>query len=111
MLIGKRRARVTIQASTPSQDAHGQPIDSWANLASNAVVWAEVRTKASGESFDAGGQQVQALLSTTVILRYRTDILAKMRVLYGSRILEIENAYDPTGEKKNLVLSAREVEA
>lgn len=110
MLIGKRRARVTIQVNTPTQNSDGQPIESWANLTSNPTVWAEIRVKAAGESFDAGGQQVQALIHPTVTLRYRSDILAKMRVLYGARIFEIENAYDPTGEKKNLILDIREVQ-
>lgn len=112
MIIGKRKARVTIKAlpSPETQDAHGQPVEAYSNLASNPTVWANIRTKPGGERFHAGGEQLQARLGVTLTLRYRSDISPKMIVLYNGRTFQIENAFDPTGEKKDLVLETYEVE-
>lgn len=60
MRAGSLRERVTIQAATTVQDAYGEPIETWANLATNPTVWANVGSRASGERFISGAEQVQA---------------------------------------------------
>jgi SPP1 family predicted phage head-tail adaptor len=110
MLIGERRDRVTLQSATVSQDAHGEPIPTWGNLATNPTVWASVQSKAAGERFISGGEQVQAAITHTVVLRYRTDVTVQMRVIFGSRTLYIENVIDPDGRRRDLVLMCREVQ-
>lgn len=110
VLIGRLRQRITLQVSTPVQDAHGEPIDAWANLASVPTVWANIRVKPGGERFVSGAEQVQAEIIHTVTIRFRADITPKMRVLIGARVLLVENVYDPTGEREYTILECREVQ-
>lgn len=108
MRIGPLRHRVTIQSATLAQDSVGQPIATWANLATNPSVWAEVTSAPAGERFVSGGEQVLANLTHKVRIRYRTDVTVKMRVSHLSRYLYIENVVDPTGRGRELVLLCRE---
>lgn len=112
LLIGRLRQRITLQVSTPTQDANGEPIDAWANLGSVPTVWANIRVKPGGERFVSGGGTVQAEIIHTATIRFRADITPKMRVLIvgTSRVLLIENVYDPTGEKEYTILECREVQ-
>lgn len=110
MQIGKLRERITWQSFTVSQDAGGEPIKTWANLASNPTVWANVQTQPSGERFVSGGEQVQAELVQRVTIRYRTDLTVQMRGLWGSRTLLVENVFDPNSQRQWLVLMCREVQ-
>lgn len=71
MRAGTLRERVTIQAATVSQDAYGEPIETWSNIGTNPTVWANVGSRASGERFISGAEQVQASVSHTVRIRYR----------------------------------------
>src|SRR5688500_2618492 len=98
MRSGLLRERVTIQSATTVQDANGEPIPTWANLATNPTVWASVLSKASGERFISGGEQVQASVSHTVRIRYRSDVTVLMRLIWRTnRTLQIENVVDPDG--------------
>jgi SPP1 family predicted phage head-tail adaptor len=111
MRAGTLRERVTIQASTPVQDGYGEPIDAWANLATNPTVWASVMPRASGERFIGGAEQLQATISHTVRIRYRTDVTVKMRLVWRTtRILLIQNVVDPDGRKADMILMCEEVQ-
>lgn len=112
MRSGTLRERVTIQSFTAVQDAHGEPIKTWSNLATNPTVWANVGSRASGERFISGGEQVQASVSHTVRIRYREDVTVLMRLIWRTnRTLQIENVIDPDGRKSDLVLMCSEVQA
>lgn len=108
MLIGRLRERITLQSFTAAQDSYGQTIQTWANLATNPTVWANILIKPGGERFLSGGEQVQAVLTHTVTIRYRTDVTVQMRAVQGSRYLYVENVYDPTGRNEYMVLECRE---
>jgi len=109
MRSGTLRERVTIQAATVSQDTYGEPIETWGNLATNPTVWASVGSRASGERFISGGEQLMANVSHTVRIRYRTDVTVKMRLQWRtSRYLYVENVVDPDGRKADLVLMCSE---
>jgi SPP1 family predicted phage head-tail adaptor len=111
MRSGTLRERVTIQSFTVAQDAAGEPIKTWGNLATNPTVWANVGSRSSGERFISGGEQVQASVSHTVRLRYRTDITVQMRLIWRTtRTLQIENVIDPDGRKADLILMCSEVQ-
>lgn len=109
MRSGTLRERVTIQQATTVQDSYGEPIETWVNLASNPTVWANVSSRASGERFISGGEQVMATVSHTVRLRYRSDVTVKMRLIWRTnRTLYVENVIDPDGRKSDLILMCRE---
>lgn len=112
MRAGTLRELLTIQVNTPVQDSYGEPIESWANIATNPTVWGSVGSRASGERFITGGEQLMATVSHTVRIRYRDDVTVKMQLLWrGSRVLEIKNVVDPDGRKSDLILMCSEVQA
>lgn len=109
MRSGTLRERVTWQQNTPVQDNYGEPIESWANIGTNPTNWASVLSRASGERFITGAEQVQAEVTHTVRIRYRTDLTVKMRGVWRTnRYLYIENIIDPDGRKADLVVMCRE---
>lgn len=110
MRSGQLRHKVTIEAFTSTQDEYGEPIETWAPLADTPRVWAQIQSKAMGERFISGGEQVQAEVSHTVTIRYRTDITVHMRILDRARYLQIENVVDVTGMERELTLMCSEVQ-
>ncbi len=84
---GRLDRRIAIQQNTPTQDSAGQPIDSWADL---ATVWAEVVPVSGSETFQA--KQVGAEAVAKFRIRYRSDIVRKMRVVYDSDNYDISDA-------------------
>lgn len=100
MRAGRMRARVTIQSRTITQDALGQAVESWSTV---ATVAADVRMAGGSERFVSGGDQEQAAIDYVVRMRYRSDVTPLMRLVWGSRTLDIESAVDPDGRGRELV--------
>lgn len=89
MKIGALDKLVTIETFTTSKSsANGEETQTWATLAS---VWATV-TYPQGE-FEANEGQEQGrevtLTPVNFTIRYRTDVTAKMRVLWDSEYYNI----------------------
>ena len=78
------RHRVTLQEAASAADQYGQPVETWAAV---ATLWAAVEPLRGREFYQA--QQVNADLTHKVTIRYRAGVSEKQRILYGSRILEI----------------------
>ncbi len=93
MLAGKLRCWVTIQQIGTAQDASGQVVDSWSTVATR---WASIEPLSGREYFAA--RQFQAQVNIRVRLRYLAGIVAKMRILYETRVFDIEAVIDP-GER------------
>lgn len=109
MRAGTLDERITWQSFTATQDSYGEPIKSWANLATNPTTWSNVQSRAAGERYLSGAEQVKATVSHTVRIRYRTDLTVQMRGIWrGNRYLYIENVIDPNGRKTDLILMCRE---
>ena len=81
---GRLDRRIVIEQSTPAQDTAGQPIDSWAEL---ATVWAEVVPVGGSEVFQA--KQFGAETVKKFRIRWRGDVTTKMRVVYDSNNYDI----------------------
>lgn len=75
---------VSIQTPTATQDAAGQPIPTWATL---ATVWANIRHLNGSETIKADAE-ASTVKASIRILR-RTDINASMRVVLGSTNYQI----------------------
>lgn len=86
---GKYRTPVTIQTRTDTQDGTGAPIPSWSNFATNW--WADIFEghSAGKEAIEAGA--VNPSLAVVIRGRYIGGVTPKMRVVYGSRTVEIMN--------------------
>lgn len=85
MDAGRLRHRVTIQSVTETRDTTtGAIATSWADV---ATVWAAVEPL-SGREFLAA-QANQAEVVARILIRYRDDVTAKMRVVAGSKVYNI----------------------
>ncbi len=109
MQIGRLRHRVTIQQRTLVQDAAGAATYTWATF---ATVWAEVRTPAGMERLAPEVDQVRASLTHTVRIRSGSGTISPaMRVVWGSRTLEVISVTDPDNRGESQVLLCNELVA
>lgn len=84
------RNRVTIQQPSASRGKLGGVKEGWADV---GTVWAAVAPISGREFFAA--QQVNSEVTHRVTIRYLPGVDAKMRVIYGKRVLEIQSVIDP----------------
>lgn len=84
MRAGALRNRVTIQRRVETQDAAGQPLDDWINV---ATVWADVRNPTGLGAVRADAQA--QVVKTSIRVRWRTDIEPGMRAVFGTSVYEI----------------------
>lgn len=83
-LAGQLRHRVTLQSKVTTRDANGAPIVAWQDV---ATVWAMV-LPASGREFVAA-QAAQSEVTGKIVIRYRADVDATMRVVHDSKNFNI----------------------
>jgi SPP1 family predicted phage head-tail adaptor len=84
MRAGKLRHRVTIQQRSTDRDPEGQPIVAWTDY---AVLWADVRFL-NGRQFVASSAEANSA-TASIRIRFRADIAAPMRVVWGSFTFDI----------------------
>lgn len=77
--------RISIQAQTSTRDAAGQPVKTWAEVAS---VFAEPRFLSGLETIRAGAEMSVAKVSFRV--RARGDVNETMRVIHKGRTYEVK---------------------
>ena len=75
---GRLNQRITIQAMTRVRGALGGHDETWSNF---AIVWAEVTDMSGRELFNA--KAMGSEVTKRVTIRYRTDIVAAMRVIFS----------------------------
>lgn len=101
MQAGKLNTRIAIQTATDTVNSSGERVSSWATT---LTVWARIVT--AGREFMAAQQRVQRL---SHILEIRpAAVTAGQRVLVGSRVLDIQSAYDPDGTNRRMLLDCIE---
>lgn len=84
MQSGQFNKRVTLQSQSEAQDAAGQPVLTWADI---ATVWASIDAISGREYF--ASQANQAELQVRIRIRLRDGIKANMRVVHGADIYDI----------------------
>ena len=102
--IGLRRERIVVQVATPTVDAEGQPINSWATF---DTVWARAEFL-SGRELEAM-QKINSAIALNFTVHYRTDILVTHRVSWRSEFWNIE-AILPQENKFDMALICSKVE-
>jgi SPP1 family predicted phage head-tail adaptor len=103
MQAGQLRKRVTVQQRSTTQDTHGQPLTEWTEY---MTVWAAVQPLSGRKLIEA-----EALHSETtheVLMRYHAGITAKMRVMYGEKIFNVQNVIDEDERHRHLTLLCSE---
>jgi SPP1 family predicted phage head-tail adaptor len=81
---GSLRHRITVQRNVTAGDGQGGTSSAWTAV---ATVWAEVAPMQGRELFAA--QQVNALTSHKITMRYLAGLTAADRVLFGTRSFNI----------------------
>lgn len=74
------RERVTIEQETATPDGYGGYANTWATV---ATVWAKVEPLSGREQIEA--DKLQGVVNTRVTIRYRSDVVPGMRLVWGSR--------------------------
>lgn len=105
MRAGKLRYLVTVQTPTPSNDANGEPRDSWGTL---TTAWADI-VPVGGDEGHQPQRQIVADSTHRIRLRYDTTaatITARMRVVWGSRTFQIghKRTVDGSGSERNRMI-------
>jgi len=88
MRIGKLDARIAIQVNTPTKDAVGDMIASWAT---QTTVWAQIIPQTGKEAQQ--GQQELAQDQTEFQIRSGITITPLHRILYAGDYYDIEYIY------------------
>jgi SPP1 family predicted phage head-tail adaptor len=97
---GELNRQIVIQSRDAGEDAAGQPVDTWTTL---ATVWANVRG-ATGmgsirQSANQDGVAVE-LNSYSFRIRYRTDVDAAKRVVFGGQNFDVKQVrHDHAGKE------------
>lgn len=85
MDFGKLNSRITIRQQSMTQDAIGQPVQTWTTL---ATVWANIRHMNGVESIKANADT--SIVKASVRIRRRTDVTSAMLVEHGATTYEIK---------------------
>lgn len=79
---GRMTRRVTIEQRTAGVDAWGQPLTTWATV---ATVWADVRASSGSAAAERiAADRETSVTSYSMRIRWRTGLTAGMRVSDGS---------------------------
>ncbi len=96
---GELDQRITFQQLAAGLDGLGQEGESWVDIAVTPKVWAKARPSRSAERFAAG--QLQSIADVVFTVRYRSDILPTMRILWRGEPYEIVGETVDVGGMKN----------
>ena len=103
---GQLRDYVTIEVDNGSVDVMGQHIEKWEVLAGAENVPASVLGVSGTEA--QRSNQMEAVGTDLVVMRYRRDITPKNRILFEGRTLNILSVSDRQGTKRELAIVCKE---
>jgi len=106
MQAGKLRESVTIQQKTDVVSDSGEAVATWSTY---AAAFADIRTPSGREFF--GQDKFNATVSHIVTVRWVTGIKPEMRVLWGSRILNIIYINEDRQHAKMMQLNCMEAKS
>lgn len=101
---GKYRHRIAIHNPPTTRDGSGARVGVGTTV---ATLWAEKQEWSGSETRDNGKET--AVLLTKFLIRFRTGILPKMRVVHNEITYDIEKVMDLDGTRRELVLECRRV--
>ncbi len=84
--IGELNKRIEIQKNTPTLNAGGHRVDSWATV---KKVWAKMRDVSGREFFSAAATQSENV--TTFTIRCTEGLDSGMRIKYKDRLFDIKH--------------------
>lgn len=105
MRAGALRHRVTFQRATVTPNDFGEPVQTWADL---ATVWARVEPLAGKERFAA--MQTQADVDYRITVRYQTSLAALApadRATWSGKTFDIKSVIETESRGRELQVFAR----
>lgn len=104
-LASKLNKRINILRPPGSDDVDeiGQPLDTWLPI---AQTWASIEPLSGRELFSA--MQINAEVTTKIIIRYRTDINRTMKAIYNGTEFEFLYVIHKDYAKKELYIMCKE---
>ncbi len=103
MTIGKLRHRLIIQQEQRAGDAGTGVTIVWAKV---ATVSGSVKPLSGRETLQA--MQLQARISHRIVIRYRAGVTTAMRVLFGTRLFNIQAVLDRDEDRRFLEIMVEE---
>lgn len=86
--------RVTLQQRSTSQDALGQPVETWSDV---ATVWADIRHPSGLSAIKADADV--SLVKASIRIRYRAGLDAGMRAVHGTVVYDIQAVLPDEAER------------
>jgi SPP1 family predicted phage head-tail adaptor len=100
------RSQIQIQERVTTQADDGEERSAWVTI-DGGTVWANIITPGGGETL--GQQQINADVTHTIrIRRHALTITPRHRVLFGTRIFDINSVTDPAQRNEMLILQCKE---
>ena len=103
---GSLRERVRLEREVRAADAGGGAQVSWMPLSHAPTVWARIEPLAGQELVQA--MRLQARITHKVTMRWRGDVTAAMRLIWGTRILNVRTVLNPDERRRYLELYCEE---
>ena len=103
MRAGDLRHRLILQQPVESTSDFGETVISYETV---DTVWGAVEPNTGKRYFEA--MQANSEVQGAVRLRYRSDIEATWRILYGSRVLQIVSIVNPQERNRELLVYYKE---
>lgn len=101
--IGQLRERVTIQTPVKVSTTGGGSIETWSDV---TTVSARVLPMQGREMF--AREQLHEEITHKVTIRHRSDVTTDQRLVWGSRVLNIESAVNLDERRRYLTMTCRE---
>lgn len=95
----KYRHRVVLQRKEAIKDVEGNIGETWVDV---GMVWAKAKQLKGKRAFVAQAEQTISLFE--IFIRYKREVTADMRIVYGMRILQIQSVIDVDESHKELQL-------
>ncbi len=100
---GQLKRKISIQSATKVQDDFGEETETWAT---DATMWASIQSVSGGEGIT--GNQINPEVTHKIMMRYRAGVTPANRVLYGTRVFDINVVRNIFEENRWLELLCRE---
>ncbi len=104
MRAGRLRHRVSVQSAVQTRTADGAVTQTWST---DRTAWAAIEPLTGREFF--AEQQTQADVSHRILLRYKSGLTPRQRIVEGSRVFHIEAVINRNERNISHEVMAREV--
>lgn len=101
---GELRHQVALQSSTMTTNSFGEKITTWSTY---ALAWAAIKPLQGREL--ANAKQVHEQIDYEIRIRFRESVDSSHRILFGSRIFEVQAVLNVDERNKELKLLCTEI--